>query len=119
MKTPKKGPKTPKSKAKSHKKRPKRNRKIPYVYTGDYHLEEELNAILYEGDQRLKVYVYRAKDGRAIKPFIRKCCPYESLVEDIRDEFGSGQYAIFIRDKTIIFTGIIGVETPIGWQPLA
>ena len=117
MKTPKKGPKTPKSKAKSPKKTRKRKRKIPYVYTGDYHLEEELSAILYKGDQRLTVYVYRAKDCRIIKPWIIKCCPYEGLVEDIRDEFGSGQYAILIRGKAIIFSGIIGVETPIGWQP--
>ncbi|MCH8862655.1 MAG: hypothetical protein IID51_09105 [Proteobacteria bacterium] len=117
MKTLKNKPKSPKKKAKSAKKAPKRKRKIPYVYTGDYHLEEELTAILYKGDQRLTVYVYRAKDGRLIKPFIRKCCPYEGLVGDIRDEFGSGQYAIFIRGKAIIFTGIIGVETPIGWVP--
>ena len=108
--------KTPKNKPKSTKKKPKRRRKMPYVYTGDYHLEEELTAILYEGDQRLKVYVYKAVDCRPVGKFIRKCCPYEGLVEDIRDKFGSGQYAIFIRGKTIIFAGIIGVETPIGWQ---
>ncbi|MCH8861030.1 MAG: hypothetical protein IID51_00790 [Proteobacteria bacterium] len=54
--------KTPKNKPKNAKKKPKRRRKLPYVYTGDYHLEEELTAILYKGDQRLKVYVYKAVD---------------------------------------------------------
>ena len=108
--------KTPKNKAKSPKKKPKRRRKLPYVYTGDYHLEEKLLGLLHAGDQRLTVYVYRAKDGRLIKPYIRKCCPYEGLVEDIRDEYGSGQYAIIIRGKTMVFAGIIGIEAPIGWE---
>jgi hypothetical protein len=105
-------------KKKSPKKAPKRRRKMPYIHTGNYHLEDELMEILHEGDHGTIVYVYRAKDRSLIPPFLFKRHPFPGLFEYIRDEYGSGEYAITIRQgTTMIFTGITRIEAPINWQP--
>ena len=103
---------------KSTRKAPKRRRKLPYIHTGDYRLEDKLMGILHEGDFGTIVYVYRAKDSSLIPPFLFKRHPFPGLLGYIRDEYGSGEYAIIIRrGTTMIFSGITGIEAPIGYKP--
>jgi hypothetical protein len=41
--------------------------------------------------------------------------PWKTVENYVARAFDARQYAILIRGKAIIFAGIIGVETPIGW----
>jgi len=60
------------------------------------------------------MYIYRAtKDGYAIRPAILKCHVIERVEEYIRDRFGGGDYAIYIRlGETMLIAGIISIRTP-------
>ncbi len=61
------------------------------------------------------VYVYRVgATGKTIKPYLAKWGMHAGLLDSIRDEFGSGEYHLMIRQgKTMLFTGTIGVERPL------
>ena len=60
------------------------------------------------------VYVYRVdRLGRKITPYIAKWGMHADLLDSLRDEFGTGEYHLMIREgKTMVFTGTIGVECP-------
>ncbi len=52
--------------------------------------------------------------GKTIKPYRAKWGMHAGLLDSIRDEFGSGEYHLMIRQgKTMLFTGTIGVERPL------
>jgi len=78
---------------------------------------ERLFRILDQDDWEQTVYIYRLdSSGRKITPFLAKWGMHAGLLDSLRDEFGSGEYYLMIRQgKTMIFTGIIGVQRPLNW----
>ena len=72
-----------------------------------------------ERNWRQTVYIYRLrKSGKAEKPYLDKCTGYfdsdSELFAYIRDQYGSGEFRILIRDgSTMVFSGEIGIEKPI------
>lgn len=76
---------------------------------------ERLYRLLAQDNWEQTVYVYRVDaSGRMIKPYCAKWGMHEGLLGSIRDEFGSGEYHLMIREgKTMLFTGTIGVERPL------
>ncbi len=51
--------------------------------------------------------------GKTIKPYLAKWGMHADLLYSLRDNFGSGEYHLMIRQgKTMLFTGTIGVECP-------
>lgn len=95
-----------------------RKRRLPNIYDGHHRLDEKLLEILGGYDPKTQVYVYRAKDDWPVPPYLFKCCPFPRLEHRIRDEYGSGQYAIIIRrGEAMILSGTIGIEVPMNWQP--
>jgi hypothetical protein len=75
---------------------------------------ERLYRLLVQDDWDQTVYVYRVDaSGKTIKPFLAKWGMHADLLYSLRDEFGSGEYHLMIRQgKTMLFTGTIGVECP-------
>lgn len=97
---------------------PSSRRKLPHIYADTNRLDEKLIRILEGGDERMTVYVYRAKDDHTVPPYLRKCHPYTNLEADIRDEYGGGEYAIIIRrGETMIFSGVMAIGVPLNWRP--
>ena len=86
----------------------RRKRPLPYIYDNP-RLMEQFYEILFEEDDRLTVYVYRAsKDGYVIKPWLYKCHPFQELETYIRNHFGAGRYGIYIRrEETMLIAGKI------------
>ncbi len=76
---------------------------------------ERLFKLIAQDDWEQTVYIYRVDGaGRKIKPFRAKWGMHAGLLDSIRDEFGTGEYHLMIRDgKTMVFTGTIGVQCPI------
>ena len=74
-----------------------------------------LYVLLAQDDWDQTVYIYRVdRSGRTINQFLAKWGMHAGLLDSIRDEFGSGEYYLMIRQgKTMIFTGIIGVQRPL------
>jgi len=61
------------------------------------------------------VYIYRVgANGQKITLYVAKWNMHAGLLDSIRDEFGTGEYHLMIRDgKTMVFTGTIGVARPL------
>ena len=76
---------------------------------------ERLHTLIDQDDWELTVYVYRVdSSGRKITPFLAKWGMHAGLLDSLRDEFGTGEYHLMIRQgNTMIFTGTIGVECPL------
>ncbi len=76
---------------------------------------DRLFRLLAEDNWEQSVYIYRVgSSGRTIKPYLAKWSMHSGLLDSIREEFGSGEYHLMIRDgNTMIFTGTIGLECPI------
>ncbi len=76
---------------------------------------ERLFKLIAQDDWEQTVYVYRVDGaGRKTKPYLTKWGMHAGLLDSIRDEFGTGEYHLMIRDgKTMVFTGTIGVQCPI------
>ena len=97
---------------------PPRKRKLPSIYNDSNHLDEKLIEILHEGDHRTTVYVYRAEDDRPVPPYLFKCHPFVGLEDRIRDEYGGGEYAVYIRrGESMMLSGIVAIGVPLNWQP--
>jgi len=94
----------------------RRKRPLPYIPGSSDRLAERFVQILceYEGDPRSRMYIYRASpDGYAIRPAIMKCHVFDHLEEFIRDRFGGGDYAIYVRlGETMLIAGIISIGVP-------
>jgi hypothetical protein len=75
---------------------------------------ERLYQLMALDDCEQTVYVYRIDPtGRMIKPYVAKWGMHSSLLDSVRDDFGTGVYYLMIRHgKTMVFTGTIGVECP-------
>ena len=55
-----------------------------------------------------------APQARRLSHNLAKWGMHAGLLDSIRDEFGSGEYHLMIRQgKTMLFTGTIGVERPL------
>ena len=76
---------------------------------------ERLYRLLAQDDWDQTVYVYHVDaSGRMTKPYLAKWGMHAGLLDSIRDEFGSGEYHLMIRQgKIMLFTGTIGVERPL------
>ncbi len=76
---------------------------------------ERLFMLMAQDDWEQTVYVYRvARSGKPIKPYLAKWGMHAGLLDSLRDDFGSGEYHLMIRQgKTMVFTGTIGVERPL------
>ncbi len=76
---------------------------------------ERLYTLLAQDAWEQTVYVYGVNDaGGIIKPYLAKWAMHSDLLESIKDQFGTGEYHLMIRDgKTMVFTGTIGVECPL------
>ncbi len=74
-----------------------------------------LYVLLAQDDWDQTVYVYRVDaSGKTIKPYLAKWGMHADLLDSLRDQFGSGEYHLMIRQgKTMLFTGTIGVECPL------
>jgi hypothetical protein len=75
---------------------------------------DRLFRLLAQDDWDQTVYIYRIDQaGRKIKPYLAKWGMHSGLLDSIREDFGAGVYYLMIRhDKTMVFTGTIGVECP-------
>jgi hypothetical protein len=76
---------------------------------------ERLYRLLAQDDWDQTVYVYHVDaSGRMTKPYLAKWGMHAGLLDSIRDELGSGEYHLMIRQgKTMLFTGTIGVQRPL------
>ena len=76
---------------------------------------ERLYKLIAQDDWEQTVYIYRVDGaGRKIKPFRAKWGMHAELLNSLRDDFGSGEYHLMIRQgNTMLFTGTIGVERPL------
>ena len=76
---------------------------------------ERFYKVVAEDNWEQTVYIYRVdRSGRKIMPFLAKWSMHAGLLDSIRDDFGSGEYHLMIRQgKTMVFTGTIGVERPL------
>ena len=76
---------------------------------------ERLFKLLEDDDWEQTVYVYRLDLlGRTVKPYSAKWGMHAGLLDSLREEFGTGEYHLMIREgKTMVFTGTIGVERPL------
>ncbi len=76
---------------------------------------ERLYRLLAQDDWDQTVYVYHVEaSGRMTKPYLAKWGMHAGLLDSIRDELGSGEYHLMIRQgKTMLFTGTIGVQCPL------
>jgi len=76
---------------------------------------ERLYGLLAQDNWDQTVYVYHVDaSGRMTKPYLAKWGMHAGLLDSIRDELGSGEYHLMIRQgKTMLFTGTIGVQRPL------
>jgi len=76
---------------------------------------ERLYKLLDQDDCEQTVYVYRVDSSRRKRtPFLAKWGMHAGLLDSLRDEFGTGEYHLMIRQgKTMVFTGTIGVQRPL------
>jgi len=74
-----------------------------------------LYVLLAQDDWDQTVYIYRVDSSRRkITPFLAKWGMHAGLLDSLRDEFGTGEYHLMIRQgKTMVFTGTIGVQRPL------
>ncbi|HEV2563443.1 MAG TPA: hypothetical protein VGT78_15015 [Rhizomicrobium sp.] len=69
---------------------------MAHIYSNDRLLQKFID-LLSETDPRIRVYVYRFVDGKAIKPYLYRGQPFEKLEAYIAETFGNGAYYIMIR----------------------
>jgi hypothetical protein len=69
-------------------------------------------------DPALRVYVYPFVDEQRANATVYTGPPYNRLLEDLQDEFGSMRYYVmFRRSRTMELAGLIGVGVPLDWKP--
>lgn len=94
-----------------------RQREIPDIFAS-VRMEETLLRLLDDSDARLRLYVYRLRDGKKVTPALINGYPFESLFEYLRDHYGGGRYCIIIRrGRQMELSGSIAIEAPRGWRP--
>jgi hypothetical protein len=94
-----------------------RQREIPDIFASD-RMDQSLDLLLGDSDPRLRLYVYRIRDGRKVTPALVSGYPFEGLFDYLRDRFGSGRYWIMIRrGREMELSGAICIEAPLNWRP--
>jgi hypothetical protein len=79
----------------------------------DDDLHERFYQLLEGVDERDRMYVYRLRNGSAIRPAIMKGRPFPELLNVLRDEHGGGEFRVMIRrGETLLLSGRIGVGAP-------
>lgn len=92
-----------------------KRRAIPFIF-GNNRREELFFRLLADPDPRLRVYVYPFANGRRTGSALFIGLPFETLLDHLRDEWGSGEYQVMIRrDKRMEISGLIAIEAPLGW----
>ena len=80
-----------------------------YIFSHE-HLSEQFWTILEECDPECRLYAYRIENDRAIRPALLKTGPKPSLLEDLREAFGAGDFQIMVRrGKKMLLAGRIGI----------
>ncbi len=76
---------------------------------------DRLFQLLAKDDDRQTVYGYRLdRFGKAMKPYLFRWYMHDSLLESIRNQYGSGEYRLLIREgRTMVFSGVIGLAAPL------
>ena len=76
---------------------------------------DRLFQLLAKDDDRQTVYGYRLDQyGKTIKPYLFCWYMHADLLENIRDQFGPGEYRLLIREgRTMVFSGEIGLAAPL------
>ena len=65
-------------------------------------------------DEHDRIYVYRLRDGKPIRPAIYKGTPFRELLEFLRDDHGGGEFQVMIRrGEQMLLTGAIAIVTRI------
>ena len=68
-------------------------------------------------DPAIRVYVYRLNGALKLKPALYKGRPFPDILEWLRDEHGSGDYALLARrGETMILSGALYIEAPRNWR---
>ena len=76
----------------------------------DDDLHEQFYQLLEGVDERDRLYVYRLRDGKAIKPAIIRGMPFPELLDVLRDSHGGGEFRVMIRrGEKLLLAGRIGV----------
>ncbi|WP_425408225.1 hypothetical protein [Hyphococcus sp.] len=61
-----------------------------------------------------RCYVYRIDNGKPLRPALIKCVPYPELLDDLRDEYGGGDFQVMIRrGETMILSGKLCIAEPL------
>ena len=76
---------------------------------------DRLYRLLAEDDPDQLVYGYRIDAlGNVIKPYLFCWFMHDNLIENIRDQYGGGEYRLLIRKgRQMVFSGSIGLATPL------
>jgi hypothetical protein len=76
---------------------------------------DRLYRLLAEDDPDQLVYGYRVDaTGNAIKPYLFCWLMHDNLIDNIRDQYGGGEYRLLIRKgRQMVFSGIIGLAAPL------
>jgi len=79
--------------------------------------EERFWELVDHPDPSHTIYVYRAREGVLIKPYIFRDFMFPDVVQYIRDRFGGGEYGVIIRDgRSIKIAGTIAIGVPLNWR---
>ena len=80
-------------------------------------LHDRFIELLENSEPQDRMYVYRMENGLVIKPAILKGIPYPTLLEYLRDKYGTGKYKIFIRRSDVmLLSGTFGILVPNNWR---
>ena len=79
----------------------------PPIFSEHRHGELYLK-LLYNSDERLRLYVYRWDGRRRIKPAIYKGRPIQKLEEYLQDKYDGGEFHVMIRrGETMLVSGLL------------
>jgi hypothetical protein len=74
------------------------------------HLTVRFMNILEDRDPRCCVYVYRIDNGTPVRPALLKGEPRQSLLEELRRNFGAGDFQVMVRrGNKMLLAGRIGI----------
>lgn len=74
-------------------------------------------ALMEARDLAVRVYIYRLHAALKLKPALYKGRPFPDILEWLRDEHGSGDFALLARrGETMIMSGALYIEAPRNWR---
>lgn len=76
-----------------------------------YDVWDRLTSVLSEENYERIAYVYRIdKQGNVTIPYLAKLFADEDLIDNLRDDFGGGEFRILIREgRKMVFSGEISI----------